>query len=67
MRILESRVIAPGVNFIVAAGTSDETKPTAGICTGSRFEEVDTGKTYKFAEGDSPDWYDQNPTPDAEE
>ena len=45
MRILESRVIAPGVNFIVAAGTSDETKPTAGICTGSRFEEVDTGKT----------------------
>ena len=61
MRILESRIIADGVSKQTIAGLSTESKPTDGLATGSTFEEVDTGKTYKFAEGETPEWYDQNP------
>ena len=64
MRILESRILADGVSLQTIAGLSTESKPTAGIATGSTFEEVNTGKTYRFAEGDSPTWYDQNPAPE---
>lgn len=61
MRILESRILADGVSIQTIAGLSTESKPTVGLATGSKFEEVDTGKTFKFAEGDSPAWYDQTP------
>ena len=64
MRILVSRIIDNNVSYIEAAGISLEDKPTAGIATGSKFTEVDTGKEYRFAEGDNPTWYDQNPTPE---
>jgi hypothetical protein len=67
MRILESRILEDGVSVQRIAGLSSEDKPTAGIATGSVFEEVDTGKTYKFAEGESAQWYDQNPTPETPE
>lgn len=42
--------------YIEAAGLHDDSKPTAGIATGSLFLEVDTGDVYAFAEGDSPAW-----------
>lgn len=64
MRILYKRILEDGVALIEAAGISLESKPTAGIATGSKFTEVDTGKEYRFAEGDNPTWYDQNPTPE---
>ena len=64
MRILYKRILEDGVALIEAAGVSLEDKPTAGIATGSKFIEVDTGKEYRFAEGDNPTWYDQNPTPE---
>lgn len=64
MRILESRIIADGVSKQTIAGLSTESKPIVGLATGSVFEEVDTGKTYKFAEGENPAWYDQNPAPE---
>lgn len=67
MRILVSRIIDNSVSYIEAAGLSSEDKPTAGIATGSKFTEVDTGKEFRFAEGDSPQWYDQNPAPEAGE
>ena len=34
--------------LVEIAGTSSESKPTTGIVSGSRFVEVDTGKTYVF-------------------
>ena len=57
IRTLESRIMADGVNYVKLAGLSTESKPTAGICTGSEFLAVDTGDVYAFAEGDSPAWY----------
>ena len=39
------------------AALSSETKPTAGLISGSRCVEVDTGKTFVFDAGsDTPAW-----------
>ena len=56
IRTLESRIVADGVNYVKLAGLSTDSKPTAGICTGSEFLEADTGSKYTFAEGGSPAW-----------
>ena len=56
IRILESRIMVDGVNYVKLAGLSTDSKPTTGICTGSEFIEADTGSKYIFAEGDSPAW-----------
>ena len=43
--------------YVVLAGKSSESKPTTGIVSGSRFVEVNTGKTYVFDSiSDSPAW-----------
>lgn len=43
--------------YVVLAGTSSESKPTTGIVSGSRFVEVNTGKTYVFdGISDTPAW-----------
>lgn len=36
--------------YFVLAGSSQDTKPTAGVVTGSKFLEVDTGTEYAFDE-----------------
>ena len=56
VRILESRIIADGVNYIKAAGLHADTKPKAGVCTGSEFFEVDTGDVYAYSEAGSGTW-----------
>lgn len=56
VRILESRIIADGVNYIKAAGVHSDTKPKAGVCTGSEFLEVDTGDVYAYDETSSGTW-----------
>lgn len=58
MRILKYQPFADGKAYIEAAGTSTEAKPTKDIVTGSRFDEVDTGKEYRFDET-SNTWYEQ--------
>ena len=58
VRVLIDEKLTTGGLYIEAAGLSTDTKPTENIVTGSRFREVDTGKTYLFAEGDSPTWYE---------
>ena len=58
MRILKYQPFADGKAYIEAAGASLETKPTQDIVTGSRFDEVDTGKVYRFDEI-SGTWYEQ--------
>ena len=57
IRTLEKRAFSDSLSYVKLAGLSTETKPTAGIVTGSEFLAVDTGDVYAFAEGDSPEWY----------
>ena len=66
VRILKDQIFAEDVHYIKAAGLSTDVKPTAGIITGSRFTEADTGDEYMFAEGASPQWYKVKSGPAAE-
>ena len=50
MRILYARVIADGVEYKEIAGLSTESKPTSGLCMGSKFIEVNTNTLYLFNE-----------------
>ena len=50
IRILEQRAFDSGKNYVEAAGLHDDSKPTAGIVTGSVFLEVDTGAAFLFDE-----------------
>lgn len=50
VRILEARIIDGQTNYIECACLHDDTKPTAGVCTGSLALEVDTGDVYAFDE-----------------
>lgn len=56
VRVIVERIIEGNKRYIEAAGLSTDSKPTAGIITGSLFMEVNTGDVYAFAEGDSPSW-----------
>ena len=56
IRVIDMRIIEDGVKYVRLAGLSTDSKPTAGICTGSEFIETDTGSKYLFSEGDSPEW-----------
>lgn len=50
VRITESRIIEGNTNYIELSCLSTDTKPTAGVCTGSLALEVDTGDVYAFDE-----------------
>lgn len=52
MRVIETRYIAPDVQYCELAGKSTENKPTAGLASGSLFMETDTGDMYVFDETD---------------
>ena len=57
IRIIEERIIADGLSYIVGACKHADTKPTTGICTGSKLTEADTGDVYMFYEDSTtPDW-----------
>lgn len=56
IRTLFQKPFTDGLNLVKLAGLSTDSKPTAGIVTGSEFLEVDTGDVYAFAEGGSPAW-----------
>lgn len=57
IRILEQRVFDDGKLYIKGACVKADTKPTAGIVTGSEFIEADTGDRYMFYEDDTtPAW-----------
>ena len=62
MKILKKQLFeydADGAPVYLAeiAGLSSETKPTAGLVSGSKFVEVNTGKTFVLdAESNSADW-----------
>lgn len=50
VRIIITKPVSAGVNYIEAAGLSTDTKPEDGIATGSLFMEVDTGDIYAWDE-----------------
>ena len=56
VRILTSRSFTSDTDYIEAAGLSTDDKPTAGVVTGSKFTEVDTGDKYLFDETGSGTW-----------
>lgn len=53
VRITKDEVFQDGKHLIEAAGKHDDTKPVAGIVTGSMFLEIDTGDVYAFDEDGS--------------
>ena len=57
IRVLYERVFEDGKTYIEGACVALDTKPTAGIVTGSRLTEADTGDVYMFYEDAStPAW-----------
>ena len=59
IRTLERKVFTPDKLLCKFAGNTSDTKPTAGIVTGSSFLEVDTAKEYLFDE-DTQEWFSVN-------
>lgn len=59
VRILVDQTYSSGKRYIEAAGLSTDTMPAAGIITGSKFHEVDTGIDYAFDETNGV-WIAQN-------
>lgn len=55
IRIKESTTYEDGKQYVELALTSDDTKPTDGIATGSTAMEADTGDTYMYDE-DAQTW-----------
>ena len=57
IRILNERVFDGGLRYIEGACVKSDTKPTAGIVTGSKLTEADTGDVYMFYEDETtPAW-----------
>ena len=50
IRATVERVFTADKKYVELFGLSTDSKPTAGIVTGSVFVEVDTGKAYLFNE-----------------
>lgn len=50
VRYLVKRPTTDGKFYAECAGLSTDPKPTLTLITGSRFTEVDTGKTYLYDE-----------------
>lgn len=57
IRVIYERVIEDGKTYIEGACVADDTKPTAGLVTGSVLTEADTGDVYMFYEDETtPGW-----------
>ena len=50
VRRIHDQVFTDGTHYVKATGLSTDTKPVAGLITGSHFVEVDTGKQYLYDE-----------------
>ena len=56
IRTLVERAFTDGLNYAEMFGLSTDDKPVAGIVTGSKFTEVNTGDVYLFDETSSGTW-----------
>jgi hypothetical protein len=50
VRIISTKIVGDGINYIEVAGLSTDTKPAEKVATGSVYLEVDTGKAYFYNE-----------------
>lgn len=57
VRLIVEKTFQDNKLYIEGFCTSQDTKPTSGIITGSKITEADTGDVYLFEEGDSPTWH----------
>ena len=58
VRVLIDVQFDEGKHYIEAAGLSTDTKPSGEIITGSKFNEVNTGKEFRFDEVGG-QWHEQ--------
>lgn len=56
IRIITERIISGNVKYVEGFCLSTDTKPTGGLCTGSKLTESDTGDVYLYSEKDTPEW-----------
>ena len=56
VRNIVEKTFVGSKKYIEAFGLSTDDKPTAGIVTGSKFTEVNTGDVYLFDETSSGTW-----------
>lgn len=56
IRVLSERIFEDGKKLVELTGLSTDSKPTAGIVTGSKYTCADTGDVFMFYEADSPGW-----------
>ena len=57
IRAIVQRVHDNSVSYFEYAGLSTDGKPKAGVMTGSKFLEVNTGDTYYYDESSTGTWY----------
>lgn len=57
IRVLVQKPYNEKKTYFEFAGVSTDSKPTDGVLTGSIFEEVDTGRKYRYNE-ESEEWFD---------
>ena len=57
VRLIVEKTFQDNKLYIEGFCTSQDTKPTSGIITGSKITEADTGDVYLFEEGDNPTWH----------
>ena len=56
IRYIVDRAFNDSLHYVEGFCLSTDEKPTAGLVTGSKLTEADTGDVYLFAEGDTPAW-----------
>lgn len=56
IRTITERIISGGAVYAEMFGKSTDSKPVAGLVTGSKFTEVDTGDEYLFDETSGGTW-----------
>lgn len=64
VRAIVQRTFDGSHNYYEFAGLSTDSKPKAGVITGSRFLEVNTGDTYVYDESSTGTWYKCPPDPE---
>lgn len=65
VRALKYEPLSVGVHYVEYAGLADDDKPVGGgIATGSKFFEIDTGKTFYYDEegAEGSEWIDPTAT-----
>lgn len=56
IRAIVNKPFTNSLSYVEYFGKSTDSKPLAGIVTGSKFTEVDTGDVYLFDESSSGTW-----------